>query len=93
MPPELMMSIQRSPLDGLHGAHRQPDLLPRPATKERGEGWGEGLPPVAYLADSSVNAMTPSCLCSPVGRVPPRGVSKESCGTPQIRPPRLARRH
>jgi hypothetical protein len=48
--------IQSSPLDGLHGAHRQPDLLPRPATKERGEGWGEGLPPVAYLADSSVTS-------------------------------------
>ena len=47
--------LQSSPLDGLHGAHRRPDLLPRPATKERGEGWGEGLPPVAYLADSAIS--------------------------------------
>jgi len=47
-------NLQSSPLDGLHGAHRRLDLLPRPATKERGEGWGEGLPPVAYLADSAV---------------------------------------
>jgi hypothetical protein len=51
-------ALQSSPLDGLHGAHRRPDLLPRPATKERGEGWGEGLPPVAYLADSSITPPT-----------------------------------